>query len=94
MLAKLMKYEFKSTARLFIPLYAVLLVFALLNRFLNPFRTFEAAENFSLQVFVRGAGMAIYFSYTGSICHNPGFDHTRFYKNLLGDEDILCSRCR
>lgn len=85
MLAKLMKYEFKSTARLFIPLYAVLLVFALLNRFLNPFRTFEAAENFSLQVFVRGAGMAIYFFlYTGSICHNPGFDHTKVLQKPFG----------
>ena len=64
MLAKLMKYEFKSTARLFIPLYAVLLVFALLNRFLNPFRTFEAAENFSLQVFVREqAWQYIFFLY-------------------------------
>jgi|LSQX01.1.fsa_nt_gb hypothetical protein len=90
MLAKLMKYEFKSTARLFIPLYAVLLVFALLNRFLNPFRTFEAAENFSLQVFVRGAGMAIYFFLILAV-----FVTTlvliiqRFYKNLLGDEGYL-----
>ena len=32
MLSKLLKYEFKSTARIFIPLYVVLLVFSLVGR--------------------------------------------------------------
>jgi len=90
MLAKLMKYEFKSIARLFIPLYAVLLIFALLNRFLNPFQVFETTENFNLQIFIRGLGMALYFFLILAV-----FVVTlvliiqRFYKNLLGDEGYL-----
>jgi len=35
MLGKLLKYEFKATARLFLPLYLALLAFALINCFLQ-----------------------------------------------------------
>ncbi len=90
MLARLMKYEIKSTARLFIPLYAVLLIFALLNRYLNPFEVLETAENFSIQVFIRGLSMTLYFFLIIAV-----FAATlviiiqRFYKNLLGDEGYL-----
>ncbi|HHT64815.1 MAG TPA: ABC transporter permease [Clostridiales bacterium] len=90
MLARLMKYEIKSTARLFIPLYAVLLIFALLNRFLNPFETLEAAESFSIQILLRGLSIGAYFFLIIAV-----FVITlviiiqRFYKNLLGDEGYL-----
>ena len=49
MLGKLMKYEIKATARLFLPLYAALLVFSLINRFLNPFAIGESINNINLQ---------------------------------------------
>lgn len=90
MLARLVKYEIKSTARLFVPLYAVLLIFVFLNRFLNPFETLEAAENFNIQIFLRGLSIGAYFFLIIAV-----FVVTlviiiqRFYRNLLGDEGYL-----
>ena len=42
MLTKLLKYEFRATARLFLPLYLALIVFALINRFISPFKMLES----------------------------------------------------
>lgn len=90
MLTRLMKYEFKSTARLFVPLYAVLLIFALLNRFLNPFEALQTAESFSIQTFIRGLGIAVYFFLIIAVfVITLVITIQRFYKNLLGDEGYL-----
>ncbi len=88
MLTKLIKHEIKSTARIFLPLYAVLMVFALLNRFVNPFQTIDAG--FSIQSLLHALSI---FAYVGLIA--AIFVITlviviqRFYKNLLGDEGYL-----
>lgn len=90
MLAKLMKYEIKSTARLFLPLYVVLFVFALLNRYLNPLKVMETSAIFSMQSILQALSMTIYFALVVAV-----FVMTlviiiqRFYKNLLGDEGYL-----
>ena len=51
MLGKLLKYEIKQ-ARLFLPLYAALLVFSIINRFLNPFVISKPIDNMSAQLFM------------------------------------------
>ena len=38
MLGKLLKYEFRATGRLFLPLYGALVIFALINALLLSFR--------------------------------------------------------
>jgi len=90
MLAKLMKYEIKGTARLFVPLYLVLLLFALLNRIINPFSLIETSENFNLQVLLSIISVTIYFMLIiGVFVMTLVIMIQRFYKNLLGDEGYL-----
>jgi len=90
MLAKLMKYEIKGTARLFIPLYLALLLFALLNRIINPFGMLEASENFNLQVLFSIISITVYFILIiGTFVMTLVIMIQRFYKNLLGDEGYL-----
>ena len=90
MLGKLLKYEIKSTARLFIPLYAVLLVFALLNKFLNPLQTMETSNSFSLQAMLQGLSLTAYFILVvATFVMTLIITIQRFYKNLLGDEGYL-----
>ena len=87
MLTKLLKYEFKATARLFLPLYAVLLVFALLNRFINPF---QATINSTLTAIIASLSMAAYFALiVGVFVMTLIIMIQRFYKSLLGDEGYL-----
>lgn len=92
MLRKLMKYEFKATGRILIPLYGALLLFALINRFLfrgnldesisKAFGSFGTLANF-ITVFAYGCTMAAVFVVTFFIIVQ------RFYKNILGDEGYL-----
>ena len=90
MLGKLLKYEIKSTARLFIPLYAVLLVFALLNKFLNPFEAMESSVSFNIQSIFQALSVTVYFILIVAIFVMTLFIAIqRFYKNLLGDEGYL-----
>ncbi|MGL5692850.1 MAG: ABC transporter permease [Peptostreptococcaceae bacterium] len=80
MLGKLLKYEFKSTARVFLPLYATLLVVAILNGF------FLNSEIFNVQgllMMVFGALLIALFVVTVIVLIQ------RFNKNLLGDEGYL-----
>ncbi|HHV98823.1 MAG TPA: ABC transporter permease [Clostridiaceae bacterium] len=90
MLANLMKYEIKGTARLFIPLYLALLLFALLNRIINPFGMIESSENFNLQVMFSIISITVYFILiVGIFVMTLIIMIQRFYKNLLGDEGYL-----
>lgn len=92
MLVKLMKYEFKATGRILIPLYAALLGFALINRILfsgsldetisETFGTLGSIANF-ISVFAYGCTMAAVFVVTFFVIVQ------RFYKNILGDEGYL-----
>jgi len=90
MLAKLMKYEIKATARIFLPMYAVLLVFAIINRLLNPFHTFETQGTFNLQVLLGALSTVLYFILIIAVFVIAlVISIQRFYKNLLGDEGYL-----
>ena len=90
MVGKLIRHEIKSTARIFLPLYAVLLVFALLNRYLNPLQVFDSSGTPNLESMLKGISISLYviliiavFVLTLVIVIQ------RFYKNLLGDEGYL-----
>ena len=90
MLAKLLKYELKATARWFMPLYAALVLFALISRFLlynDPFVKNEATG--FLQI-VRILSMSVYvFLFVGIMVVTFVVIIQRFYKSLLGDEGYL-----
>ena len=89
MLGKLMKYEIKATARLFLPLYAALLLFSLINRFVNPFAINEPV-NINLQMILRIISMTAFFILLlGTLVMTLVIMIQRFYKNLLGDEGYL-----
>lgn len=89
MLGKLIKYEFKATARTLIPLYIALLIFALINKiFMNS--NISSIVNDVLRgipsiisIFAYIATMVAVFIVTFFIIIQ------RFYKNILVDEGYL-----
>lgn len=89
MLRKLMKYEFKATGRLLVPLYGALLIFAILNHFIfNKINTSGISDSFIgiitfISIFAYGFIMAAIFVATFFIIVQ------RFHKNLLGKEGYL-----
>ena len=85
MLAKLLKYEIKATARNFLPLYAVLLLFAGVNRVLLLFQDRSPVLKyvFTLSIVVFALIILLIFVLTLIVMIQ------RFYKNLLGDEGYL-----
>ncbi len=85
MLGKLLKYEFKSTARMFLPFFGVLLILAVLNKiFLFTF------ENVSFLNIPRFLFMALYiFMIIATFIMTLVVTIQRFYKNLLSDEGYL-----
>lgn len=89
MLGKLFKYELKATARLFIPLYLTLLVFAVMNLFFLP--TYNIGEKSSaLYSIAMSVSMIIYVTLIiGLVLMTLIVMIQRFYKNLLGDEGYL-----
>ena len=80
MLGKLLKYEFKSTARVFLPLYITILVVALINGFSINSNLFKIQ---GLLIMIFGALMIALFVITIIVIVQ------RFSKNLLGDEGYL-----
>ena len=80
MLGKLLKYEFKSTARVFLPLYITILVVAIINSFFINSELFQI-QGLLMTVFV--ALMIAMFVITVIVIVQ------RFNKNLLGDEGYL-----
>jgi len=80
MLGKLMKYEFKSTARIFTPLYAAMLIVSLVNRLLSN-RPTDTPYIISMVVVSMLIGAAFVITLILTL--------QRFYKNLLGSEGYL-----
>ncbi|MFL0246854.1 hypothetical protein [Candidatus Clostridium stratigraminis] len=89
MLRKLLKYEIKATARLFLPLYLTIIIFAVINHFFlaNPnaieksLSIYNLAMSISMIVFV--------FLMIGLVVMTLFVLIQRFYKNLLCDEGYL-----
>lgn len=82
MLGKLIKYEIKATGRIFLPLYLVLIVFAVINHFMS-----FNADNFTLP---QGITLTIYmFILVGMFVASFIVMIQRFYKNLLSEEGYL-----
>lgn len=87
MLGKLMKYEIKATQRIFLPLYGLILVFALINKVFLTFnfnnRSGMAAVPFVITMCIYCILIAALFVMTLVVMIQ------RFQKNLLGDEGYL-----
>ncbi len=92
MLGKLLKYEIKATGRIFLPLYAVLFLFAIITRIFNPGAGFNSefqAGSGAMQI-TGGIMMAAYVSIIVAIfVVTVVMMIQRFYKNLLSDEGYL-----
>ncbi len=83
MLAKLLRYEFKSIGRLFLPLYGLSILLAIANRFTayNPDFEYEIPEFVLMGTFITLLmGLAI-VTFIQCVL--------RFKRNLLGDEGYL-----
>lgn len=90
MLSKLLKYEIKATSRMFLPMYAALLVFAVINRFLFSSTVQRPVNSFDLQAIVSVISMVIYITLiAGVMIMTLIVMIQRFYKSLLGDEGYL-----
>ncbi|MCI2035893.1 MAG: hypothetical protein LKJ73_08230 [Oscillospiraceae bacterium] len=87
MLGKLIKYEWKATQRIFLPLYGLIVLFTLINKAFFVFN-FDKTSGMALVPFV--ITMIIYcvlIAATGIVTLVVSIQ--RFYKNLLGDEGYL-----
>lgn len=91
MLGKLMKYEFKATGRLLVPLYIALMIFTIINKlFMGDAMYADLGTSTSFRNFIQVVTMIIYVVIMVSI-----FIATlviiiqRYRTNLLGDEGYL-----
>ena len=83
MLGKLLKYEVRATGRTFLPLFAVLFLFTVINKIFFIIQP----HNFSLP---QGISMTVYvITLIGIFVATLLITIQRFYKNLLGDEGYL-----
>lgn len=91
MLRKLMKYEFKATARWFLPLYIAIVLFALINRFLFQPQAIGSANVLTIaKDILTVISIFLYaFSFMGTMVISLVVVVQRFYKSLLGDEGYL-----
>ncbi len=90
MLRKLLKWEIKATARIFVPLYITLLLFTLVNRFLNPFEMIAGSGGLNFEMILGFLGMITYFALiVGMVVITLLIVLQRFYKGLLQDEGYL-----
>ncbi len=83
MLGKLLKYEIKATSRIFLPMYALLIVFAFINKF---FITVNS-ESFNIPQFISMSIFVIII--VGISVMTLVVTIQRFNKNLLTDEGYL-----
>lgn len=89
MLGKLLKYETKATARVFLPLYAALLVFAVINRMFMSINNSTNVSNTFVNIST-GISMFLYvFIIIAIFVLTFVVMIQRFYKNLLTDEGYL-----
>ncbi|MGI5959046.1 MAG: hypothetical protein ACOX60_06495 [Massiliimalia sp.] len=95
MLNKLLKYEIKATARWFLPMYAGIFAFAVINRFFMFFSPHINQRNLppliesSLALIQGGAVMVYVLIIMATFVLTLFIMLQRFYKNLLGDEGYL-----
>ncbi len=90
MLSKLLKYEVKSTARLFLPVYAAIIIFAGINRLLFPNSLAPSSYPDRMQAILSFISMSIYIILiVGMMAMTLIVMIQRFYKSLLGDEGYL-----
>lgn len=89
MLGKLMKYEFKATGRLLVPLYVALMIFAIINKlFMGDMSAIDSSSTFG--TFIKVTTMIIYVVIMVSIFIVTLFVIIQRYRtNLLGDEGYL-----
>lgn len=85
MLGKLLKYEIKATARIFLPLYGALIVFAILNRLFMWINISVTSLNIIRFLFMAGYVILI----VGILVLTYVVMIQRFYKNLVKDEGYL-----
>ncbi len=89
MLGKLLKYDIKATARMFLPLYLTILVVATINRFFFAIPNL-GEKSFSFSSFAMVISMFVYVTLMiGMVLMTLIVLIQRFYKNLLGDEGYL-----
>lgn len=83
MLGKLLKYEIRATGRTFLPLFAVLFLFTVINKifFIISPNEFSFPQGISMMVYV--------ITLVGIFVATMLITIQRFYKNLLGDEGYL-----
>ena len=83
MLGKLLKYEVRATGRTFLPLFAVLFLFTVINKifFIIQPRNFSLPQGISMMVYV--------ITLIGIFVATMLITIQRFYKSLLGDEGYL-----
>ena len=83
MLNKLLKYEIKATARIFLPLYVVLLAYAVIHKVISLVSSnqMKAPEAISMFIYVMLIVAVFVVTFVVMI--------QRFYKNLLSDEGYL-----
>ena len=89
MLGKLMKYEFKATGRMLLPLYAALLGFAIINKIFIGTNFNETNIEFlggiPAVITMIGYVVTMIAVFVGTFI----ITLQRFYKNLIGDEGYL-----
>lgn len=83
MLGKLLKYEIKGTAHYFLPLFAAMLLFSLLNRLAGGMLNMESGWVIGILVFIEVVLIIAVVVMVLVITIQ------RFYKNLLGNEGYL-----
>jgi len=90
MLGKLLKYEIKATARLFLPMYVAILIFAIINRIFDPFNKLNTSSSLNLQTILSVVSSILYFALiVGILVMTLVIMIQRFYKSLLGNEGYL-----
>ena len=87
MLRKLLKYEFKSTGRTFLPIYGALLITAFLTRLFVFNKDFS--NSFFLGIFQVVISSLFGFLLMAVFILTLVVSLQRFYKNLLGEEGYL-----
>ncbi len=85
MLKKLMKYEIRATSRLLVPLYLILIVMSIVNRFTFNINNYEGP----IAVFNQFLMIIYVTSIFAVIIATVLYMIIRFYKNLLTDEGYL-----
>ena len=90
MLGKLLKHEFRATARVFLPFYGAMVAVAIVTRILDAFRENSYARGSVYGGVPQGIGLSITIMMICAVCIVALIlTIQRFNKNLLGDEGYL-----